>query len=237
VLGVKRRASDADACLRMGTVTVLVVGSIGLAQEVHLACRRRVGITVHGPVVGAADAVSATVDSVPDVILVDVDVPDGLAILTEVTGARPGLRVMAVATSSDPDLAGRALAAGAAGLVLRGGPAAALVDALRRSAAGELVLADAHLQALVSTIHARRGNEGARERLDRLTSREGEILGLLAEGLGTAEVAARLGLSAATVRAHVKSILGKLGVHSTIEAMRLAWRGGIEVPAAVPIGA
>jgi DNA-binding CsgD family transcriptional regulator len=69
-------------------------------------------------------------------------------------------------------------------------------------------------------------------RIESLTNREREILALVAEGLGTAEIASSLGITILTVQSHVKNILAKLAVHSKVEAVRMAWRcRAVAVPA------
>jgi DNA-binding NarL/FixJ family response regulator len=106
--------------------------------------------------------------------------------------------------------------------VLPDGDAAAVLDALRRATAGELVLPVDHLSSLVSGMRP-----PATGGLGRLTDREREVLHLFAEGLGTAEVAHRLGISVGTVQSHAKNVLSKLGVHSKVEAVRLVLREGL----------
>ena len=105
-------------------------------------------------------------------------------------------------------------------------------DAIRRAIAGELVLPDDHLSSLVDRLRSVRAGLNGATNLDSLTARELEVLGLLSDGRSTAEIAALLGISPMTVQSHVKNVLGKLGVHSKVEAVRLAWRfGAIAMPA------
>jgi two-component system, NarL family, nitrate/nitrite response regulator NarL len=219
----------------MDDIGVLVVGSVGLAQDLVLACRRRSGIRILGPVEDATEAVSAAAIAPVDLAIVDVDPPEGLEALHDLHAALPDLRIVAASTAVDPEHAGDALTAGAAGLLTRGMSPADTVHALRRAAAGEVVLADAHLRAVVDVIHERRAEAAQHQRIRSLTARERQVLSMLAEGMGTAEMAAALGVSAATVQAHVKAVLRKFGVHSKVEAVRLAWRSGEPVP--VPVGA
>jgi two-component system nitrate/nitrite response regulator NarL len=102
----------------------------------------------------------------------------------------------------------------------------ATLSALRRALAGELVLPAVHLPNLVERLRTSRELSDA-ERLGCLTGREREILRLLADGGATAEIATALGISPMTVQSHVKNILSKLGVHSKVEAVTLAWRTGL----------
>jgi DNA-binding NarL/FixJ family response regulator len=101
-----------------------------------------------------------------------------------------------------------------------------ILDVVHRAAAGELVMPETHLAPVLAELEAGRGGPPNAVLLRRLTPREGEILRALAAGDGIAEIAARLGISALTVQSHVKNILAKLGVHSRLEAVTLAWRTG-----------
>jgi len=100
------------------------------------------------------------------------------------------------------------------------------MDVVRRAAAGELVMPERDLAAVVEQLRGSRPTTGELA-LRRLTPREAEILRSLAAGETTTQIAEALGISALTVQSHVKSILAKLGVHSKIEAVTLAWRHGL----------
>jgi two-component system nitrate/nitrite response regulator NarL len=119
-----------------------------------------------------------------------------------------------------------ALAAGACGYVPKTRAVDELMDVVRRAAAGELVMPERDLAAVVDQLRGSRPSSGELA-LRRLTPREAEILRSLASGQTTTQVAESLGISALTVQSHVKSILAKLGVHSKIEAVTLAWRHGL----------
>jgi DNA-binding NarL/FixJ family response regulator len=217
----------------MGDIGVLVVGGVGLAQELVLACRRRIGVRVLGPVHGGAAAAEAATLAAVDLAVVDLDRPEALRDMETLRDALPGVRVLAATDVVDPERAGAALGAGASGLLARGGPRAELVDAIRRAAAGEVILNEAHLRAMVEQIHLRRSEAASTQRLSSLTARERQVLALLSQGGGTAEIAVALGVSRATVQAHVKSVLRKFGVHSKVEAIRMAWRLGEATPVSV----
>ncbi|MGZ5129516.1 MAG: response regulator transcription factor, partial [Actinomycetota bacterium] len=101
-------------------------------------------------------------------------------------------------------------------------------DAFRRARAGELVLPARDLPFLVDRLRERGApRRDERALLASLTGRETEILALLADGMATRDVAERLDISPLTVQSHVKNILAKLGVHTTVEAVRIAWRHGL----------
>jgi two-component system nitrate/nitrite response regulator NarL len=169
-----------------------------------------------------------------DVILVDLDRDDGrgLATLLRVCENVQGMRVVAATVERDPELGSAIVTAGASGLLLLGGDGSALEDGLRRAVGGELVLPDEHLTSLVTRLRIARDERAGASALASLTSREFQVLDALAHGQSTAEIAAIFCISRMTVQSHVQNVLTKLGVHSTVEAVRLAWRSGaIAMPA------
>jgi len=124
------------------------------------------------------------------------------------------------------------LARGGMGILSQPFVPAAVRDAIERAIAGELILPSADLAQVVSQLEQARGRTAEAARLDSLTTRERQVLALLAEGLGTGEIAATLGITGFTVQSHVKNILAKLAVHSKVEAVRMAWRcRAVAVPA------
>ncbi len=119
-----------------------------------------------------------------------------------------------------------ALAAGACG-ILPPQRDRSLVGVFQRALAGELVLPADELPTLVDRLRSARVDRPERERLASLTQREREILRALSEGSSTHDLAQRLEISPLTVQSHVKNILSKLGVHTKVEAVRMAWRHGL----------
>jgi len=218
----------------MDEIKVLVVDEHpGLAQGLLLALPKRGHVRVLGPAdVSAAGA--AIADGLVDVVVVGLDRADGLglAIVTALRDAHEGARILVATRHEGPETAVMALAAGARGVLPNERVAQPLIDAFRRVSSGELVLPARALPALVDRLRDQRppARDG-RALLGSLTTRESEILSLLADGMSTQDVAARLQISPLTVQSHVKNILAKLGVHTKVEAVRLAWRHGH--PAAV----
>jgi len=168
------------------------------------------------------------------VIVVDLDRDDdgGLATLVNVCGTLGNVRIVAATAERDPELGTAIVTAGASGLVASGAPVEDIEDALRRAVAGELVLPDEHLTSLVARLRVVRRERVEAASVRSLTARELEVLGSLSLGQSTREIAVLLGISPMTVQSHVKNVLTKLGVHSKVEAVRLAWRSGaIALPA------
>ena len=176
--------------------------------------------------VTVARSVRETVEAVsrlrPDVCLIDRHFAgdDGLAVIEEMTAATPETKVLVL--SADPDNAGilRALNAGAAGYLHKTRGVTALTAAITRVLRGEVVID------VPKAPGSRRPpqQDAARRMAAFLPGRERQCLALLVEGLDTTGIAARLGVSRATVRTHVQSLLTKLGVHSRLEAASFAVR-------------
>jgi two-component system nitrate/nitrite response regulator NarL len=212
--------------LMIDDIRVLVVDEdLGLTQGLILALPQRGPVRVLGPVPDAPEALAALEEGLADLVLVDMDRADGRG--AEVLGAiRDGggrIRVLAASDQHGLDVAAAALAAGACG-VLPAERDRSLVDVFRRAHAGELVLPAADLPRLVDRlVHQRAPTHD----LSSLTARERQILASLADGMSTPEMAVALSISPLTVQSHVKNILAKLGVHSKVEAVRLAWRSGL----------
>jgi two-component system nitrate/nitrite response regulator NarL len=179
--------------------------------------------------VSDADAALRALDVEPiNLVLVDLDRMDGDGIET-VRIIREGAdraRVLGLTEENGPDLAAGALAAGACGVVSAEPNGESMLSAFRRALAGELVLPAVHLSSLVDRLRGSK-EASAAGRLGCLTGREIEILRALADGSSTLEIARSLGIRPMTVQSHVKNILAKLGVHSKVEAVTMAWRLGL----------
>jgi DNA-binding NarL/FixJ family response regulator len=215
----------------MDAIRVLVVEEqVGLAQGLLLALRRRPRLDVLGPVATLAQAIDALAETRVDIVVVDLDRADeqGIAL---VAALRDGsdVRVMAATRHVASPLVELALAAGACGVLPSDPDPAQLLSAFRRALAGELVLPVADLPSLVDRLWQARARRSEHALVATLTVREREILEALADGATTAEIAAELAISSATVQTHVRNILTKLGVHSKVEAVGTAWRTGLAV--------
>lgn len=167
----------------------------------------------------------------PDVVLMDVRMPGTDGVTATATIVAEGLADVVALTTFDLDeyVVGM-VRAGAAGFLLKSVGAAELVDAVRRVAAGEGVLAPEVTRRLLDAVAGRGGLVPAAQaavteedpRLAVLTARERDVLGGLGEGLSNAELAERLGVSPTTVKSHVSHVLAKLGVRSRLQAGVLA---------------
>jgi DNA-binding NarL/FixJ family response regulator len=215
-------------------IHVLVVGDRPrFAQGLSRALRGAPRVSLIGLVPDAEGVASLQGSTKVNVVVVDLDRGDGLGLMTliGVCQALSGQRVLVASEDDDPALGAAVVMAGASGLLPNARTAASLEGALRRAVAGELVLPDDHLSSLVEQVPIAPGGTTA-EHLGALTAREFEVLQLLANGSTTGEIARLLQISPMTVQSHVKNVLAKLGVHSKVEAVRIAWRAGaIATPA------
>jgi RNA polymerase sigma factor (sigma-70 family) len=157
-----------------------------------------------------------------DVVVADYWLSDGTGVdaTVAVRASRPDAAVVFLSADDSDDIMLAALEAGASGYLLKTAGGADVTEAVRRAAAGEILVPARQLAALLTRHReqARRRSERSR-RLDSLTPRERQVLTLMTEGLDNREVAARLGVSYATVRSHVRHLLGKLGARSKLEAV------------------
>ena len=183
------------------------------------------GIEVMGSASTVAAAVAAARRLSPDVVVMDYRLPDGegTAAARSIRDHDPQTRVLILTASAEESVLREAMRAGCSGIVTKGRGIADLVRAVRAAAAGETVLAPSLVDRLASPPSSAPGSAV-------LTERELEVLRLVAEGLDTPDIAARLGISVVTVRNHVGSCIRKLGVHTRTQAVSAAIRRGI-IPA------
>jgi NarL family two-component system response regulator LiaR len=167
------------------------------------------------------EAIDLCAETEPDVILMDMVMPDmDGATTTQIIRERfPQVQVIALTSFQEEDLIERALQAGAIGYLLKNVSAQDLAQAIREAHAGRSTLAPEATQVLI---------QASRRRSDQqdygLTDREQQVLALMVKGLSNAEIAERLVITVSTVKFHVRGILGKLDVSSRAEAIALAWQ-------------
>jgi len=174
-------------------------------------------------VVGEADDGESALTMVrelrPDVVLVDIRLPghNGIEVARHVSSSNPETRVVILSAYDDPDYLRAALAAGAAGYLLKTMPRDELVNAVRAAGLGTTVL-----DAAMSSHLTRAPRSTATGEVASLTSRERQVVELVADGLANKTIAARLGISARTIEGHLNHIFAKLGVTSRTELVRFA---------------
>lgn len=186
----------------------------------------RDGIEICAEVTNAADAVEAALRERPDLCLIDVHMPGGgPSAASKITSNLPGTLVLMLTVSRDNEDVLESLRRGAAGYLLKDMNPASLPVAVRAALSGEGVIPRKLAAGLIEEFQHRptgsRRLAGQRRDQPALSAREWEILELLADGASTSEMAERLFLSQVTVRRHISSILGKLGVSSRQDAVKL----------------
>lgn len=155
----------------------------------------------------------------PEVVLMDLKMPklDGVAATRAIKSRYPHIQVIALTSFQEKELVQEAIRAGAISYLLKNVSADDLAEAIRAASAGRSVLDPQALQALVQDVPPATPDLG-----HDLTAREREVLALLVQGLTNPAIADRLVVSRATIKAHVSSILAKLGASTRAEAIRLA---------------
>ena len=205
---------------------VVVSEGVALTQSLIVALSRRFAVRVLGPVADEVQAIEALATSPVELVVVELARSDDRAgdIISAIVDGS-STPVLAVASDHNVKDPARALAAGAVG-VIRGtsGSPRELASSLRRAAAGALVLPDADLPKVFERTPDRIGVGGPGHGL---TPREVQVLREMASGTSCDDVAVALGISPTTVRSHVKNVMSKLGVHSTVEAVTYALRTGL----------
>jgi DNA-binding NarL/FixJ family response regulator len=188
-------------------------------------------------VVGEAEdglqAVELAVRSEPDVILMDVRMPnvDGVEAIRRIVAAGSGARVIVLTTYDLDEYVYDAIRAGASAFLLKDVRPTQLVEAIRIVAAGDALLAPSVTRRLLDRFaRSLPGREPAPAALSSLTEREVEVLRLLASGMSNAELAEHLFVSEATVKSHISNILRKLGVRDRVQAVILAYEAGLVLP-------
>ena len=173
----------------------------------------------------------------PDVVLMDVRMPvlDGIAATARLRAADDPPPVLVLTTFGEDEVLWGAIEAGAAGFVLKDSSAEDLIAAVRAVAGGGAWF-DPAVAPRVLEHYRRRVAPAAREaaRLELLTEREHDVLRLMARGVTNAEIAAELYVAEATVKTHVGSIFGKLGVRDRPAAIVFAYDHGVVRPGAAP---
>jgi two-component system, NarL family, response regulator LiaR len=186
-------------------------------------------VEVVGTVPTGEKALEVAVSAQPDVVLMDIDLPgmDGVQATKRVLRICPEAKVVGISALRDPLLLARAIAAGASGFVPKTRAAEELVRAIRVAAAGEMVLPEGDIAQVLDRLrNAAQRNGEMHARFASLTGREIEVLQAFTDGLTTEEVGRRFRIGVRTVRSHVENAMGKLGVHSKLEAVLLGLRSG-----------
>jgi len=215
----------------MSVIRVLVVDDHAIVRDgIRALLGRSEDIEVVGEAGGGRDAVVRARELSPDVILMDIAMPDlgGLEATLEIHKERSDSKIIILSQYSDPEYVKRALKSGAAGYVLKKAAGADLVSAIRAVHRGGLVLDPDVARDAVTGETATAGAVAAQEDpYERLTDREKQVLKLVAEGRSNKEVAGLLGISVKTAMSHREHLMFKLRAHNRTDVIRFALRHGV----------
>jgi DNA-binding NarL/FixJ family response regulator len=190
-------------------------------------------IEVVGEARDGRDAVYRTRLLEPDIVLMDIRMPDldGIAATRELMAAFPEVRVVMLTTFEQDDYIFGALNAGASGFLLKRTPPEELLAAIHTIAAGDALLSPSVTSRVVERAARQAPPDPAlAERIAELTERERDVLELVARGLSNGEIAAQLVIEESTVKTHVRRILGKLGARDRVQAVIVAYESGLTPP-------
>jgi len=184
---------------------------------------------VVGEAVNGAEAVEKAAALEPDVILMDLVMPemDGIEATRRITSERPASRILVLTSFAADDKVFPAVKAGALGYLLKDSTPEQLLEAIRQVHRGEPSLEPSIARKVLQELSQRGGGGTGKQISDPLTEREMEVLRLIAQGMSNKEIAAKIFVAEWTVRSHVSNILGKLHLASRTQAALYALRAGL----------
>jgi DNA-binding NarL/FixJ family response regulator len=192
-------------------------------------------IEVAGEASTGREAVDRARQLAPEVVLMDVRMPDldGIAATRELSRSAPAARVLILTTFEQDDYIFGALRAGASGFLLKRTRPEELIAAVHTVAAGDSLLSPSVTRRVIDRMAQQPTPDLTdRARLDELTPREREVLALMARGLSNREIAGALVVEESTIRTHVKRVLMKLGLRDRVQAVIFAYETGLNRPGA-----
>ncbi|MFC9278054.1 response regulator [Streptomyces collinus] len=218
-----------------GVIRVLIADDQQMVRQgFTVLLNTKPDIDVVGQAVDGRDAVAKVAELAPDVVLMDIRMPElgGIEATRLITADHPGIKVLVLTTFDLDEYVYEALRAGAAGFLLKDASADQLAEAVRVVAAGDALLAPGITRRLIAEFSRLDGSPRPplRQRVGELTERETEVLALIAQGLSNAEIAGRLVVAEQTVKTHVGRILVKLGLRDRTQAAVFAYESGLVRP-------
>lgn len=214
-----------------GRTRVLIVDDHrSFAEALVIAIDHHDDMCSVGAVASVADAIACVQGSAPDVVLMDVRLPDGdgIEVTERICGLKPDTRVLILTAHTDVEVLARAATAGASGFLPKESSIGAVISAIRTARTGDMLVEGTTLAAILGRVAS---SASATQRANGagivLTPREQDVLLLMGQGMDPHAIAASLGISLHTCRGHQKAIMGKLDAHSQLEVVVVAARRGL----------
>ncbi len=209
------------------TVRIVVADDHGIVREgLGALLSARDGFELIGTAATGSEAVRAAVTLHPDVLVMDIQMPElsGIEATREITRVAPDVAVLMLTMFDDDESVFAAMRAGARGYVLKGAAGDNVIRAIAAVAEGEAIFGPGIARRTLAYLSRPRTDEAL---FPELTPREREVLALIADGLGNAAIASRLSLATATIGNHITSIFAKLQVTTRAEAIVRARTTGL----------
>lgn len=217
----------------MTPLTVLLVEDHALVREGLRSVLARIGgVQVVGEASNGREALNAVEELEPELVLMDISMPEmnGLEAARRIRSAHPGTRILILSAHANEEYVYQALRIGAAGYLLKDDDRSEFARALRSVERGETYLSPALSDVTVDELLEQAREEGAAGPLDLLTSRQREVLQLMAEGNTTREIAEKLDVSPKTVETHRRDIRERLEIEDLAGLVKFAVRTGLVSP-------
>ena len=207
---------------------LLVDDDLLIRAGLRLIVQQTSDLTISGEAADGQQAVAAARRDRPDVVVMDVRMPvmDGIEAPRKITAGTDPPKVLVLTTFELDEYVFNALQAGASGFLLKRSPPEQLIDGIRTVAAGDALLSPSVTRRLIEAFSSRPSRR-ENPRFADMTDREREVLVAIASGLSNEELAETLFISANTVKTHVKRVLTKLGARDRVQAVVMAYEGGL----------
>jgi DNA-binding NarL/FixJ family response regulator len=207
---------------------LLVDDDLLMRAGLRLIVQQTSDLTISGEAADGRQAVAAARRDRPDVVVMDVRMPvmDGIEATRQITAGADPPKVLILTTFELDEYVFSALQAGASGFLLKRSPPEQLIEGIRTVAAGDALLSPSVTRRLIKQFSSRPART-ENPRFAEMTERELEVLVAIARGLSNDELAATLFISANTVKTHVKRVLTKLGARDRVQAVVMAYEGGL----------
>ena len=213
------------------TINVLIVDDhLAVAESLQALLSREADLDISEVATNGNAALRIAGEKAPQVVLMDQNLSGetGVVVASKILEAHPGTAIVMLSGAMTQDELASAVEAGVCGYLMKSTPAAEIVKAIRRAAAGEILLPPDELAALLRFGRERGRQRDERERtLPQLTRRESEVLGLMASAADAERIARELKISVNTARGYIQNVLEKLGAHSRLEAVVRATELGL----------